>query len=286
MEGRIEVTQEALEKINAYTVKSITAEEVYCFSVILCDNEVDRDSEKFSIDSLNKLAQLYVGRTGIFDHNPKGENQNSRIYDTAVKSYEGEKTCDGEVYTALIGYAYMVRTEDNKSLIAEIDGGIKKEVSVSCKVASKICSICGADEMINPCIHRQGKIYGEKLCYKVLENPEDAYEWSFVAVPAQKNAGVTKKYNGQEKNQFEYTNAEEHKKLMVACENMKEEIIRLSYFSKPYESTKAVCTKLENMDFYELVKLKKKLEKEVAIHKEDTQSFITEPSEDIENFKM
>ena len=40
--------------------------------------------------------------------------------------------------------------------------------------------------------------YGGKLCCGELSDPYDAYEWSFVAVPAQKNAGVTKTAYGKE----------------------------------------------------------------------------------------
>ena len=38
----------------------------------------------------------------------------------------------------------------------------------------------------------QGETYDGKLCCGVLSNPVDAYEFSFVAVPAQPGAGVTK----------------------------------------------------------------------------------------------
>ena len=286
MDGQIQITDKVLEKINMHTVKPLTADEVYCFSVILCDNEIDRDFEKFSVKSLETLAPLYIGRTGIFDHNPKGENQSSRIYDTIVKEYEGETTCDGEVYTALIGYAYMVRTQDNKSLIAEIDGGIKKEVSVSCKVTSKICSVCGCDEMVNPCVHQGGKFYGERLCYKILEKPDDAYEWSFVAVPCQRNAGVTKKYDEAQRQQVIISQPDEHKKLEKACENLKSEILKLSYFTKPFRSAKSVSQLTEDMDFYELLRLKKSLEKE-AVQSKDTDNFITEVYDDNnDNYKM
>ena len=34
------------------------------------------------------------------------------------------------------------------------------------------------------------------LCHTILSDITDAYEWSFVAVPAQRNAGVTKQYGG------------------------------------------------------------------------------------------
>lgn len=43
----------------------------------------------------------------------------------------------------------------------------------------------------------KGQMYGEKLCFMELREPVDAYEWSFVAVPAQRNAGVLKRF-GQE----------------------------------------------------------------------------------------
>lgn len=102
------------------------------------------------------------------------------------------KTVAGEPYVYLKAYAYMLRTESNLELIAEIEGGIKKEVSLGCAVSSSLCSICG--EAAGKCSHERGKKYGGKLCYFELHDPTDAYEWSFVAVPAQKNAGVIKRY--------------------------------------------------------------------------------------------
>lgn len=261
MDKSIEITDEVMEKINVHAVGELKAEDVYCFSVLLCDNEVDRDNEKFSMDSLKKLAELYIGRTGIFDHDPRGENQTARIYDTQVKEYTDRLTCDGEKYTALMGYAYMVRTEDNRSLIAEIDGGIKKEVSVSCAVERKICSVCGADVMKEPCMHMKGKRYGERLCFHVLESPADAYEWSFVAVPAQRNAGVAKKYacGGLGSSEGELM-----KKVESACGEMRKEIMRLSYFTKPFVSAEAMAERTKEMDFYELMALKKRLERQAA----------------------
>lgn len=84
----------------------------------------------------------------------------------------------------------MVRTEANQDLIAEIEGGIKKEISVGCAVNRSTCSICGS--VAGSCSHRRGQIYDGRLCFFNLEEPADAYEWSFVAVPAQRKAGVVK----------------------------------------------------------------------------------------------
>ena len=277
MDRSIDITEDVLEKINIHSVKPLTAEEVYCFSVLLCDNEIDRDYERFSVQSLNTLAEMYIGRTGIFDHNPKGENQTARIYHTEVKSYPDRKTGSGEVYTALMGYAYMVRTEDNKSLIAEIDGGIKKEVSVGCAVSSKICSVCGVDILKNPCSHIRGKYYGEKLCFATLENPTDAYEWSFVAVPAQRNAGVTKtakNYCDAEPSE----SIENRDKMIKLCAEIRKDIIRLSYFAKPFISAKAVKAQTEDLNAYELIALKKSLATQV--HELDISSEDAEDNSD------
>ena len=133
-----------------------------------------------------------MGKTGIFDHNPRGENQTARIFETAVETDQGRLTAAGEPYAALRAWAYMVRCDKNADLILEIDAGIKKEVSVGCAVERAECSICGADVRERPCSHEAGQEYGGALCWHELRNPTDAYEWSFVAVPAQKRAGVTK----------------------------------------------------------------------------------------------
>lgn len=184
--------EEDLALIGRYTRRPLAPEEVYTFPVVLCDNEVDRDGERFSVPALHGLAELFVGKTGIFDHDPKGKNQTARLYRCRVEKDESRTTAAGEPYHALRGDAYMLRGDATRELIREIDGGIKKEVSVGCAMGSAVCSICGADRRKDPCRHRPGERYEGKLCHIVLGDPADAYEWSFVAVPAQPRAGVVK----------------------------------------------------------------------------------------------
>lgn len=124
----------------------------------------------------------------------KSKDQSARIYSAEVVTDETRKTAHGEDYTYIKAKAYMVRTEKNKDLIAEIDAGIKKETSVGCCVRDISCSICGKNIKTEGCEHQKGKMYGGKLCCYLLSEPTDAYEWSFVAVPAQKNAGVIKSF--------------------------------------------------------------------------------------------
>ncbi len=189
-------TAEELELINTYTRRTLTAEEVYVFTVVLCDNDVDRDGERFTVESLFALEKLFVGKTGIFDHNPSAKNQTARIISCRVENVASRTTATGDEYFCLKARAYLPRTEGNSELIAALDSGIVKEVSVGCAVGKILCSVCGDD--IGMCPHRKGETYGGKLCCGELTEPYDAYEWSFVAVPAQKNAGVTKTAYGKE----------------------------------------------------------------------------------------
>ncbi len=179
---------EDLKLINSYTRREFKEEEVYTFSVILCDNLVDRDYESFSIKALNELAELFVGKTGILNHERKSENQTARIYKTQIIEDREKETSLGEIYTALKAWAYIPKTEKNSDLISKIESGILKEVSISCNIEKTICSICQGEE----CSHQKGKTYNGKLCVKILDHASDAYEFSFVAVPAQRKAGVVK----------------------------------------------------------------------------------------------
>lgn len=195
-----EVTDEELKAINKFTLSPLKAEDVFSFKLAMCDNEVDRDYEYFSLKALEQLKKLFTGKTVIKDHNHKADNQVARIYATELVQ-SSKTTKNGELYTQLIAKAYMVKTPDNESLIAEIKAGIKKEVSVGCAINSAICSICGVDNAKSYCSHYHGKEYevnGKKVqCTFKLDNALDAYEVSLVAVPAQRNAGACKSYGSE-----------------------------------------------------------------------------------------
>lgn len=171
-----------LAKINEQAKSPLKAEDVYAFSVRLCDDQPDRDHERFSTQALEELSKLFLGKTGVVDHAWSSEKQVARIFQTSVEY------ADGCAY--LKAWAYILRSEKNEDVIREIEAGIKKEVSVGCAMGKSICSICGAD--YGSCEHQKGQRYGAEVCVAVLCDAVDAYEFSFVAVPAQKQAGVLK----------------------------------------------------------------------------------------------
>ena len=190
-----DVSLDDLKLINKCSLKQLTPEEVFTCSVILCDNEIDRDIEKFTDSSLDKLATLFLGKTGIFNHSWDANDQIARIYRTVVENGKGKNKI-GEQIRQLKADIYLLR-DGAEDVIQKIEGGILKEVSVGFR-AETLCSICGEgfSYWSGECKegHKKGEKYDKQYCYGSLENPTDAYEFSFVAVPAQKGAGITKKF--------------------------------------------------------------------------------------------
>lgn len=179
-----------MEKINAQTLVELKAEDVFAFRIRAADDQEDRDFERFTADALDGLAKLFVGKTVISDHKWESEMQTARIYDAAVEKMDGA--------TVLVLFAYMLRNDKTASTIAAIEGGIMREVSVGCSMGKATCSICGADKTKVWCEHMRGREYDGKQCVVELSQPKDAYELSFVAVPAQRKAGVVKQYGGED----------------------------------------------------------------------------------------
>ena len=175
-------TAAQLEAINALAKTRLNGEQVYVFSLRLCDDRIDRDGERFDTGALPGLAKLFLGKTGILDHRWSTENQVARIFET-----QGGKEKDESYIRA---WAYIRRGGKNDELIADIEAGIKKEVSVGCAMAQAVCSVCGSE--YGTCGHVKGERYDGQVCAVILKEPVDAYEFSFVAVPAQREAGVMK----------------------------------------------------------------------------------------------
>lgn len=278
---------EELKLINGYTRREFGADEVYVFSVVLCDNDVDRDGERFTVEALFELEKLFVGKTGIFDHDPSARNQTARIFACRVESVAGRKTATGDDYFCLKARAYIPINDGTEAVISAIESGIIKEVSVGCAVKSTVCSICG--EELAFCPHKKGEAYSGKLCCGELREPYDAYEWSFVAVPAQRQAGVTKSAKRKEVTMEEILksldgsrgvtlSAGDCEKLKGYIDNLKlsakdgvyyrdslvSEVIRLSASAQPGVSRDTMESITKSLSAAQLNELKTAYEKQLA----------------------
>lgn len=252
-----------LAALNQLLGTKLTEEQVYFFALRLCDNHTDRDAEYFARADLERLAALFVGKTGLFDHSWSARDQAARLYRTELEEEPGVVTESGEAGCWLKGYAYLLRTQENEGLIAEIEGGIKKEVSVSCAVARSVCSICGNDiHDRSLCSHEKGRLYEGKRCIVRLAEPVDAYEWSFVAVPAQPRAGVVKRF-GSEGTELRTLRkqAELGQRYLTG---LRREVVRLAMLADGHLDGKIFTKAVGRLDEAELLELKRAYEAQIA----------------------
>lgn len=189
-----------LDLINQHTIKPLTEDEVFTFKVQLCDNDVDRVGDKMSDTFLADVAKNIVGLTGLKDHDWSSDNQTSRLYDAQVVVDDTVNSV-GETRKYVLGKAYTL--SKYKDYIDKINAGLLKETSISFESEGDTCSICG-EEMIKDtddighCCngHCAGEVYEGVLCYNNINKLKDLLEWSLVAVPCQRNAGIKNKNLG------------------------------------------------------------------------------------------
>ncbi len=205
-----ELTDGELALVNKQALRPLTKEEIFTFKLAACDNQVDRDYERFTDTALEGLAILFVGKSVLMDHVWCAGSQTARVYSSHVEA-------EGEV-KRLILRCYMPRTEQTAGTITAIETGILRECSVGCRMERAICSICGTDQSKTCCRHIPGREYDGRLCVMDLDGAKDAYEASLVAVPSQPEAGVvkSKRYGGQEEDVPNPAEAGDDESLLLA----------------------------------------------------------------------
>lgn len=193
----VEATEDEMALVNAQSIRELSPDEVYLFRARACDTLPDRDDERFTEDTLKDLAPKFVGRPMLCDHRWDSGSITARIYAASV-----EPAPEAEGESCLMVRAYVPRSEETEPLVNAIETGMLREVSVGVSVAEHKCSICGArikrSFFTGPKCengHEQGRTYDGEVCYGLLDGGGDAYELSFVAVPAQPAAGATKGFD-------------------------------------------------------------------------------------------
>ena len=254
-----------LEAINAQAKAAMTFEQVYVFSLRLCDDQVDRDGERFDTAALPILAKLFIGKTGIVDHKWSSDCQVARIFAAEVVKDEG--------VNYIKAWAYIRRGGNADEVIADIEAGIKKEVSVGCAMGRAVCSVCGSE--YGTCGHQKGEYYDGQLCCAILKEPMDAYEFSFVAVPAQPNAGVLKGFGSGRRTLKELADEfgaqSEYRALFKEAElgrqykkQIQDDVVRLCLSLELGVDAPTLRAVVEKAGAEELLKLQKALDQRLA----------------------
>ena len=157
----------------------------------MCDNEIDRDYEYFPADTLTQMANLFGWARLLFPTTNARQAIRWREF-TTPNLLTGEYSLSGENYTQLVAKCLYAQKRLHSRSSPQSKPGITKKVSISCAIKSAVCSICGTDNRETYCKHWNGETYDGEVCYFALKGALDAYELSFVAVPAQPKGGGNK----------------------------------------------------------------------------------------------
>ena len=174
----INISDNDMNQINKYYLrKDFTRDDIYAFEITLCDSKLDADYEAISKNCLYKLKDLSLGSSGFLTSDIM-----ARIFDTYI-----EKVFISRSNSILAEETYKLKAKAYvfKNAIAEEELNHilnHPEISVGFSVKRRVCSICGSSECSK---HIKGQKYideagFEQLCYNLLNDPTDFYEWSVV----------------------------------------------------------------------------------------------------------
>lgn len=165
--------------INAYTAREVSEDDAYVFSMVLCDNDIDKDNERFTLEALETLSTLFTGKTGIVDeYLIWPEHFKPRIFICGVKPVSDKANALGCQLYQLVAKAYILKVPETAAIRDAISSGRITEVSIGCSTSPAICSICG--NVLQNCDHVPGRQYGFDICHGELRTPKEAYEFAFV----------------------------------------------------------------------------------------------------------
>lgn len=130
-------SDEQLAKINQFTRRDVTAEEVVVFPTMSCNDLDDRDDDRFSTQCVKDFAALEgtyspVGKSFMLSHDytklPVG-----RIFDVGTENVDGA--------TFLTNDVYIPNTKQNQDFIENVDFGIYWAVSVGVVLNAAQCTV-------------------------------------------------------------------------------------------------------------------------------------------------
>lgn len=182
-----------LTAIRAFTLDDIPAELLYARKFVMAHNGIDRDKECFSEQVLADFARTLPGK-GLYIKHPTswqgdGGPAEGRFYaaelvrmshaEARERLREPALSFPPDALDAvlLIGHAYTVRTADNASMLAKVDGGVVGDVSIGFSAKSP---------------ERVRDAAGNELNVFRWNSPGEALEGSLVWLGAQPGARAIK----------------------------------------------------------------------------------------------
>lgn len=168
--------QEQLEKINQFTLRTVGAGEVACFTTHSCNDLIDRDDDRFNTKAVKGFAELPhpyspTGKSFMIGHDYT-KLAIGRIFDTDTAKF---KHPDGTA-TKLTNDVYIPKISANETFIANQEMGVNWAVSVGVMLGESKCFIGKAHEWgWAPWFCSKGHEKG--LCYDPDSDKEDEWGW-------------------------------------------------------------------------------------------------------------
>lgn len=257
-------SEDQLKLINQYTLKDLSAEELYTRTTILAHNAIDRDNEVFDDALLEQFVRTLPGK-GLFNKHPMGWDGDSgpgmgrwysaRILDVTIDeartlTREDLKFPPGTERAKLLETSYYLpRSRKNEDLVIDIDAGVASDVSIGFRAAQRTDITDG-----------QGNVIARRL-----HAPGEALEASLVWLGAQPGARTVKnlKTDSNEEDQPMAMTPEEKQAFDQARADAKaqaDKVTELQPKATAYDTIKqAVGDDLSDQDVIELAKHAKDL---------------------------
>ena len=185
-----ELDEGTMALINNYAIEPLSPEDVFVGKILLANNAVDRDGERFHEDFLKRLQETIKGKSLLQGHRwgdaGIGLYFESEIITMSLKEAEEltkEKLQlpEGEDTVHFLKvYYYIMNTPHNEGIIANIKGGICRHASIGFSAEKR-----------NPVNDEEGN-----TLYHEYSGDGEALEGSFVWLGAQ-YASTTTKAKGQ-----------------------------------------------------------------------------------------
>lgn len=150
--------------------RNIFSEETHMFDIVLCNNDIDKDNERFTSDSLFQMAKMFSG-IKVFLGDRHAENDCVGRILTCNVVTTSQKNKLGHPLLELRAKAYIFK-HNNEDIIDGIVSGRIQHVSVGTAVNHSSCSICHSSD----CSHVPGLFYNDMRCYRNLDDISDVYE--------------------------------------------------------------------------------------------------------------
>ena len=176
-----------LEAMRQYAPGDVTAEDYFCGTMEVCNDQYDRAHERFTPEYLQRFAETLPGKSLLPGHNYE-ELPLGRFYDAKVVRTERGHSLIGK---------FFVDAQDSKT-VRGISLGVYRDSSIGYTAGGRACDLCG--EEYHPmgkaaganCEHWPGMEFDGKLCTLTYIHPEkaEARETSLVWLGCQPGAQI------------------------------------------------------------------------------------------------